>query len=271
VLQKWKNLQKHFEQVKDITIRDYFNQDPHRGNKFKVLAEDLYVDYSKHRISQNTMELLFKLARGTNLSLAIENMFTGKKINKTEDRPVLHIALRNRSNTSIIVEPIKHIVNIGIGGSDLGPAMVYEALKPYSQSNLTIDFVSNIDSTHICECLKNKSPEETLFIIASKTFTTQETMTNANTAKNWLISHLKENGATARHFIALSTNYFMLWTSTSETHHLKRIFLLSWLFLVSGIIIFIMPKAMQFFHTTNISIGFRPIFNKLIWKVTVNL
>ena len=245
---EWKELQKHFKQIKNKTIKDYFIEDPHRADNFKVLDVDLYVDYSKHRISKKTMTLLLKLAKRVNLSNAIEDMFTGKKINTTENRSVLHIALRNRSNTPIIVDgkdvmpeinmvlkkmkivsekirhgefrgftgkPIKNIVNIGIGGSDLGPLMACEALKPYSQSNLTVDFISNIDGSHIYESLKSKSPEETLFIIASKTFTTQETMTNAYSAKKWLLSYLKSNNiitdikneeAVAYHFIALSTN-----------------------------------------------------------------
>ncbi|MBW1892162.1 MAG: glucose-6-phosphate isomerase [Deltaproteobacteria bacterium] len=236
---EWKKLQEHFQKVKHITIQELFDQDSLRGDKFKIVKEDLYVDYSKHRISQETMKLLFDLAKASGLPDAISDMFSGKRINQTEDRAVLHTALRNRSNTPIFVddknimpevnrvlekmtnfsvkvrngtwkgytgEKIKNIVNIGIGGSDLGPVMACEALRAYSDRQLSVEFISNIDGTHISECLRDKSPEETLFIIASKTFTTQETMTNAHTARRWLIETLKDEKAVASHFVALSTN-----------------------------------------------------------------
>ena len=236
---EWKALQSHFEEMKDVHIRDLFADDPDRATRFTVESMGLYVDYSKHRITQKTMDLLLKLAEASNLGGAITDMFTGKKINITEDRPVLHIALRNRSNTPIYVDgkdvmpgvnavlkkmeafsydirtgkrrgfsgrKIKHVINIGIGGSDLGPSFVCEALKYYSDRNISTSFVSNVDPTHITETLRGKSPDETLFIIASKTFTTQETMTNANTARKWLLEHTGEEKSVAYHFVAVSTN-----------------------------------------------------------------
>lgn len=236
---EWMKLTEHFREVKDITIQEMFAKEPSRGDTFRIVQEGLYIDYSKHRVSQETLDLLIGLARAAGLPDAISDMFSGKKINQTEDRAVLHIALRNQSNTPIVVDgenvmpevnrvrekmekfsekvrngdwkgytgkKIKHIVNIGIGGSDLGPAMACEALKAYSDRNLTVEFVSNIDGTHITECLKGKSPDETLFIIASKTFTTQETMTNAYTARRWLLKALKDEESVAFHFVALSTN-----------------------------------------------------------------
>ena len=235
----WKNLEKHFKNIKNITIQDLFKLDPERGEKLSLAAEGLYVDYSKHRLSEDTLNLLFELAKVADLSGAIEDIYSGKKINGTENRPVLHTALRNRSNTPVMVDgrdvmpgvnrvleqmsvfskkirngkwkgytgkQIKNVINIGIGGSDLGPVMVCEALKPYSDRNINVEFVSNIDGTHMAECLRGKSSEETLFIIASKTFTTQETMTNADTARNWILDVLNDEAAIASHFVALSTN-----------------------------------------------------------------
>ena len=235
----WNNLKEHYKNVANITIQDLFDQNPERGDKLRIEAEGLYVDYSKHRISEDTLNFLFELARSAGLSKAIEDMYSGKKINGTENRAVLHVALRNRSNTPVFVDRkdvmpgvtkvldkmsvfsekvrhgewkgytgkrIKNVINIGIGGSDLGPVMVCEALKPYSDRSINMEFVSNIDGTHITECLREKSPEETLFIIASKTFTTQETMTNAHTARKWALDVLKDETAIASHFVALSTN-----------------------------------------------------------------
>jgi len=235
----WNNLKEHYKNVANITIQDLFDQNPERGDKLRIEAEGLYVDYSKHRISEDTLNFLFELARSAGLSKAIEDMYSGKKINGTENRAVLHVALRNRSNTPVFVDGkdvmpgvtkvldkmsvfsekvrhgewkgytgkrIKNVINIGIGGSDLGPVMVCEALKPYSDRSINMEFVSNIDGTHITECLREKSPEETLFIIASKTFTTQETMTNAHTARKWALDVLKDETAIASHFVALSTN-----------------------------------------------------------------
>lgn len=236
---EWKKLEAHYDKVKDVSIKNYFKADPQRGKIFRTTTDTLYLDYSKHRISEETLTLLTELANKANLKNAIDDMFSGKNINKTENRAVLHVALRNRSDTPVFVnekdvmpdvkavlkkmetfstairtgafkgytgKKIKHIVNIGIGGSDLGPVMVCESLKPYSEREITVDFVSNIDGTHIAECLKEKSPDETFFIIASKTFTTQETMTNAHTAKKWLLDQLVDEKSVARHFCALSTN-----------------------------------------------------------------
>ena len=200
---EWKALQFHFEEMKDVHIKDLFADDPERAGRFTVEDMGLYVDYSKHRITQKTMALLVKLAEASNLRGAITDMFAGKKINITEDRPVLHMALRNRSNTPVYVDgkdvmpgvnavlekmksfsddirtgkrrgfsgkKIKHVINIGIGGSDLGPSFVCDALKYYSDRDISTSFVSNVDPTHITETLGGKSPDETLFIIASKTF-----------------------------------------------------------------------------------------------------
>jgi glucose-6-phosphate isomerase len=235
----WQDLTSHFNLIKDIHIKDMFGSDPDRAARFTVQALGLYVDFSKNRLTEETLGLLLKLARAANLKAAIEAMFTGKRINQTENRPVLHIALRNRSNRPIYVDGkdvmpavntvlekmtafcnrirsgewkgftgkrIKNIVNIGIGGSDLGPAFVCEALQYYSDRDITTSFVSNVDPSHIVETLKNKISEETLFIIASKTFTTQETMTNANTAKSWLLEHTGDEKSVASHFVAVSTN-----------------------------------------------------------------
>ncbi len=233
------DLTSHFNIIKDIHIKDMFASDPDRADKLTLQELGLYVDLSKHRMTEETLMLLLNLAKSANLRNAMDDMFTGKRINQTEDRPVLHVALRNRSNLPIYVDGqdvmpevnavlekmalfckrirsgewkgftgkrIKNIVNIGIGGSDLGPAFVCKALQYYSDRNITTSFVSNIDPTHIVETLKNKSPGETLFIIASKTFTTQETMTNADTARNWLLEHMHDEKSVASHFVAVSTN-----------------------------------------------------------------
>jgi glucose-6-phosphate isomerase len=236
--QNWCELEKNFNDIKKTHLRELF-QDPNRAENFTQDAVGIKLDYSMNRITNITMKKLFALAKSADLMNEIQKMFTGEKINKTEDRAVLHTALRNRSNTPVFVygkdvmpevnavlekmtkiadeirngkwlghtgKPIKNIVNIGIGGSDLGPVMATVALKHYSQRNLTLKFVSNIDATHFAEETFGLNPEETLFIVASKTFTTLETMTNANTAKNWLLDTLKDEKAIAKHFIALSTN-----------------------------------------------------------------
>ncbi len=234
----WKKLEAHFKAQAHQPLRTLFN-DPHRFKNFSVGWQDMLVDYSKNRISETTLQLLVQLARECNLPQAIENMFSGKKINTTENRAVLHTALRNPGQAPIRVDgndvmpaikevltkmksfaqavhsgqfkgytgkKIDTIVNIGIGGSDLGPVMVTEALKPYVMAGITTHFVSNVDGTHIVETLKQANPETTLFLVASKTFTTQETMTNAHTAREWVLSHHKNNEAIAHHFVALSTN-----------------------------------------------------------------
>jgi len=238
-LKEWQVLENHFQSMKDVHMRDLFRQNPSRAGEFTVLAGDIYFDYSKNRINGETMTLLLDLARAVELDKEIEAMFSGKKINETENRAVLHVALRNLSRDPILVDDkdvmpgifsvlermkilsdkirreqwkgfsgrsVKNIVNIGIGGSDLGPVMVTEALKHYAIDGFNFYFVSNIDDAHIAETLKKCDPQDTLFIIASKTFTTQETMTNAETAKKWFLAGGGGSGDIARHFIALSTN-----------------------------------------------------------------
>ncbi len=225
--------------MKGQHMRDMFRSAPDRFPKFTLSFEDILVDYSKNIINDDTIGMLLELAREVNVSDAIEKMFSGDKINETEHRAVLHTALRNRSGSPVYIDgkdvmpgvhavldqmkvfsnhvisgewkgysgkPITDIVNIGIGGSDLGPVMVTEALKPYAQPNLSVHFVSNIDGTHIVETLKKLSPETTLFMIASKTFTTQETMTNAHTARKWFLDSARHNTYIKKHFVALSTN-----------------------------------------------------------------
>lgn len=234
----WKALESYYAEFKDTEMKDLFVQDAERFDKFSISFEDILLDYSKNRIDDKVMSLLFDLAKECGLKDAISAMFAGEKINATEGRAVLHTALRNRSNTPVLVDgkdvmpdvnrvldqmkdfsgkvisgkwkgytgkAITDIVNIGIGGSDLGPLMVAEALKPYS-TGINLHFVSNVDGTHIAEALKKVNPETTLFIVASKTFTTQETMTNANSAKDWFLATAKDEAAVAKHFVALSTN-----------------------------------------------------------------
>ena len=235
----WQALQHHFDAMKDVQISELFAQDSDRFAHFSATFDDqMLVDYSKNRITAETMEKLHALARETDLSAAIQSMFAGEKINRTEDRAVLHVALRNRSNTPILVDgkdvmpevnavlakmkdfserviggewkgytgkTITDVVNIGIGGSDLGPFMVTEALKPY-KNHLNMHFVSNVDGTHIAETLKPLNPETTLFLVASKTFTTQETMTNAHSARDWFLKTAQDEKHVAKHFAALSTN-----------------------------------------------------------------
>jgi glucose-6-phosphate isomerase len=236
---EWKKLVSHSKSIKKKHLRELFAEDPKRAKKFSLQVGDLFLDYSKNRVVGRTMIYLQALAESAGLQTAIAAMFAGEKINATENRSVLHVALRNRSNTPILVDGqdvmpevnavlermrafsrrvrsgewtghtgkrIRNIVNIGIGGSDLGPVMAYEALKPYSDRALTVRFVSNVDATHFAECTRDLDPEETLFIVASKTFTTQETMTNAETAKAWALAKLKEPAAVAKHFVAVSTN-----------------------------------------------------------------
>jgi glucose-6-phosphate isomerase len=239
-LPAWKALEKHYQETKDHHLRDSFKTNSDRAKAFSIEWKDLYLDFSKNRIDETTMKLFYQLADEIKLRQAIDAMFEGDKINNTEHRSVLHIALRNRSNTPIFVDgkdvmpeinavlakmkafsekvrkgewkgfsgkAISDIVNIGIGGSDLGPYMVTEALKHYGQDNLTMHFVSNVDGTHIAEAVKHLNPETTLFIIASKTFTTQETLTNAHSAKAWFLSKSgADASAIAKHFVALSTN-----------------------------------------------------------------
>ena len=237
--QAWKALEAHQSQLAHTTIADLFKQEQNRFNDYSLTFENqILVDFSKNKINQETLKLLHQLAKESALDEAINAMFTGEKINRTENRAVLHTALRNRSNTPVYVDgkdvmpevnavlakmsafcdrvisgewkgytgkAITDVVNIGIGGSDLGPYMVTEALRPY-KNHLNMHFVSNVDGTHIAETLKKVNPETTLFLVASKTFTTQETMTNANSARDWLLAAAKDNSAVAKHFAALSTN-----------------------------------------------------------------
>ena len=234
----WQKLEMIFLTLQATHMRELFQEDPERFQKLSVKFEDVLVDYSKNIVNEEVMQLLVQLAAEVDLKSAIEAMFRGEKINRTEDRAVLHTALRNRSNTPVLFEgedvmpevnrvleqmnsfstkvrsgawkgftgkPIVNIVNIGIGGSDLGPVMVTEALRPY-WSHIVPYFVSNVDGTHIVETLKKVDPETTLFIIASKTFTTQETMTNAETARSWFLEKTQGKGEVAKHFVAVSTN-----------------------------------------------------------------
>ena len=237
--QAWKALEAHQSQLANTTIADLFKQEQNRFNDYSLNFENqILVDFSKNKINQETLKLLRQLAKESALDEAINAMFTGEKINRTENRAVLHTALRNRSNTPVYVDgkdvmpevnavlakmsafcdrvisgewkgytgkAITDVVNIGIGGSDLGPYMVTEALRPY-KNHLNMHFVSNVDGTHIAETLKKVNPETTLFLVASKTFTTQETMTNANSARDWLLAAAKDSSAVAKHFAALSTN-----------------------------------------------------------------
>lgn len=234
----WGRLEKLAEKYKDLSIQDQF-ENYERFDRLSITFKDMLVDYSKNRINPEILDALLDLARETKLHAAIEEMFSGEKINGTEGRAVLHTVLRNTSDTAVYFEgenvmedvnavlaqmksfadkiqnkewvgytgkPIKSLVNIGIGGSDLGPVMVTEALKPYQNPDLELFFVSNVDGTHIVETLKELDPETTLFFIASKTFTTQETMTNAHSARDWFLEHAKIDSAVAKHFVALSTN-----------------------------------------------------------------
>ncbi len=252
-LLEWRILEQHFQEIRDLHLRELFRDDPGRAERFSVEDCGIFLDYSKNRVTDRTMELLFSLAESEEIGLreAIEAMFTGRPINRTENRAVLHVALRSRPDAPFQVgeenimeqvnslpgiksvlnkvcefaeeirqgkrcgwrgDPITNIVNLGIGGSDLGPAMVCEALRPYSDRSLTLRFVSNVDGSHLAEALQDLDPARTLFIVASKTFTTTETMTNAISARKWLLASLPhasaENVRTAlaRHFVAVSAN-----------------------------------------------------------------
>ena len=235
----WKALQQHAEQLRPQKLRDLFSADPGRGTRFNAEACGLFLDYSKNRITDETLKLLIELAKQSGLRQHCEAMFTGQKINTTENRAVLHIALRAPASESIMVDGedvvpavhevldkmsafaekirsgewlghtgkrIRNVVNIGIGGSDLGPVMAYEALRHYSQRDLTFRFVSNVDGTDFVEATRDLQPEETLFLVASKTFTTLETMTNAHSARDWFLASGAPESAVAKHFAALSTN-----------------------------------------------------------------
>jgi glucose-6-phosphate isomerase len=237
--ENWKKLADHYEKMKNVHMKDLFADDPERFAKFSIRFNEILVDYSKNRLSGQTLKLLTGLADEIGLRDAIEKMFSGDKINATENRAVLHVALRNRGNAPVYVDDkdvmpevnevlekmkdfsqkvisgkwkgftnqkVTDIVNIGIGGSDLGPVMVTECLRPYAKEGLSVHFVSNVDGTHITETLKGLNQETTLFMIASKTFTTQETMTNAFSAREWFLTYAKDQAHIARHFVAISTN-----------------------------------------------------------------
>ena len=236
----WKALQAHYEKIRKIHLRTLFAKDAKRGEQMTAEAVGLFLDYSKNRINGETIKLLVKLAEESGLRAQIDAMFRGEKINITENRAVLHVALRAPKGTSIFIDGedvvpqvhavlekmadfcnrvrsgewkghtgkrIRNVINIGIGGSDLGPVMAYEALKYYSERSMTFRFVSNIDGTDFAEAVRDLDPEETLFIVSSKTFTTLETMTNAHTARNWLLEGLGgDEKSVSRHFVAVSTN-----------------------------------------------------------------
>ncbi len=235
----WKALQDHYQKIRNAHLRTLFGEDSGRGERLTAEAAGLYLDYSKHRITDETLRLLVRLAEEAGLRSRIDAMFAGEKINVTEKRAVLHVALRAPRNESITVDGenvvpkvhevldrmsdfsrrvregswkghsgkrIRNVLNIGIGGSDLGPVMAYEALRHYSDRNLTVRFVSNVDGTDFAEATHDLDPAETLFIISSKTFTTLETMTNAQTARQWSIAGLRDEKSVAKHFVAVSTN-----------------------------------------------------------------
>ncbi len=235
----WHDLENHFKLVAELQMRDLFENDPHRFDKFTLKFNDILFDYSKNRITDQTLPLLFKLARHRQLESKIAAMFAGEKINKTEQRAVLHVALRNRGNRPILVDGrdvnsdvnqvlnkmrdfcdavhsgswrgftgkvITDVVNIGIGGSDLGPRMIVRALQPYAIGKIKTHFVSNVAQADLLNTLSTLNPETTLFLIASKTFTTQETMTNAVSARTWLVDSLSDKQAVNKHFVAISTN-----------------------------------------------------------------
>ncbi len=235
----WKALQDHYQTIKDLHLRQLFADDPQRGERLTAEAVGVFLDYSKNRVTDETLKLLRQLAEESGLWARINGMFHGEKINVTEKRAVLHVALRSPQVSSIMVDGedvvpqvhavldkmadfsdrvrsgawtgftgkrIRNVINIGIGGSDLGPVMAYEALKHYSERSMTFRFVSNVDSTDFVEATQDLDPAETLFIISSKTFTTLETMTNAQTARDWALRTLKDDKAVAKHFVAVSTN-----------------------------------------------------------------
>ena len=238
--QAWKALEAHYTSIRELHLRKLFADDPKRGERMTAEAVGLYLDYSKNRITDETLKLLLQLAEESGLRERIDAMFRGEKINITENRAVLHVALRAPRGASIVVDgenvvpqvhamldkmadfsnrvrsggwkghtgkPIRNVINIGIGGSDLGPVMAYEALKHYSERAMTFRFVSNVDGTDFAEAVHDLDPSETLFIISSKTFTTLETMTNAHTAREWSLAGLGgDEKSVAKHFVAVSTN-----------------------------------------------------------------
>ena len=235
----WRELRAHFEQIAELQLNQLFVDDPQRAQDFSLEDQGLFLDYSKNRVTRESIDLLVKLADEARLLSAIQDMFAGEKINKTEGRAVLHTALRAPKSSRIELDgidvvpqvhavldkmagfseairsgqwqgftgkPIRNVINIGIGGSDLGPSMACEALRAYSQRNLNVQFVSNVDASDFAEAVQGLNADETLFIVCSKTFTTDETLTNARTARSWLLAQLVDEGAIAKHFVAVSTN-----------------------------------------------------------------
>jgi glucose-6-phosphate isomerase len=235
----WKGLERHLEEIRDVDLRDLFAEDPDRGETLGAEGAGFYLDYSKNRVTDATLRLLVQLAEESGLRERTEAMFRGDRINTTENRSVLHVALRMPKGTSLVVDgvdvvaevhevldrmaafservrsgewkghsgkPIRNVVNIGIGGSDLGPVMAYEALRHYTRRDLVFRFVSNVDSTDFVEATRDLAPDETLFVVSSKTFTTLETMTNARSAREWMHAALGDEDAIAKHFVAVSTN-----------------------------------------------------------------
>jgi len=249
----WLALESHWQEIRQLHLRDLFERNPRRAAEMSLSAAGLHVDYSKNILTEETLELLFDLAKAVDLRGWIRRMFAGEHINNTEDRAVLHVALRNRSNRPIFVdgenvmpqvnavlaqmeafsrqvrsgiwrgytgERITDVVNIGIGGSNLGPLMVCEALKPYQSPELRVHFVSNVDGTHLAETIRHLEPATTLFVVASKTFTTQETMTNAHSAREWLVDALGDEAAVSDHFVAVSTNAERVAAFGIDTNHM---------------------------------------------------
>jgi glucose-6-phosphate isomerase len=235
----WKALEQHHDKIKDVHLRELFADDPGRGERLTEEALGIYLDYSKNRVTDETLRLLVQLAEESGLRERIDAMFSGERINSTENRAVLHVALRAPKGEGILVDgedvvpgvhevldrmtafadkvrsgewkgytgkPIRNVINIGIGGSDLGPVMAYEALRAYSRRDMTFRFVSNVDGTDFAEATVDLERDETLFVVSSKTFTTLETMTNAQTAREWLLAAAKDESAVAKHFVAVSTN-----------------------------------------------------------------
>lgn len=235
----WRELRAHFEQIAELQLNQLFVDDPQRAQDFSLEDQGLFLDYSKNRVTRESIDLLVKLADEARLLSAIQDMFSGEKINKTEGRAVLHTALRAPKSSRIELDgidvvpqvhavldkmagfseairsgqwqgftgkPIRNVINIGIGGSDLGPSMACEALRAYSQRNLNVQFVSNVDASDFAEAVQGLNADETLFIVCSKTFTTDETLTNARTARSWLLKQLVDESAIAKHFVAVSTN-----------------------------------------------------------------
>jgi len=251
-LSAYEKLQKHYEKVKNLHMRRLFSVDPHRFEKFSLEHHGLILDFSKNRITSETVSLLCNLAEESGVAEWRDKMFSGEKINNTENRAVLHTALRNCSDKPVYVDgknvmpeinsvldkmhrfskkirqgdwkgfsgkPIKDIVNIGIGGSDLGPKMVYESLKPYHHKRLNVYFISNIDGAHIDQILEKLDPETTLFIVSSKSFNTQETLTNAHVARSWVLKAARDEGHIKKHFVAVSSNFLAVSTHREAVTH----------------------------------------------------